>query len=1229
MRKGFWFKFTAIIVANALLSQILFPTIAYALTSGPGSPEFSSFEPVATTDMVNVFSGDFTYNLPVVEIPGSEGGGYALSLSYHSGTSSEEEASWVGHGWTLNPGSINRGVRGLPDDYNGTNVKQYNKTRPNWSLSATHKLNFESFSKEERNKNAADPSHTPQASTVSFGIGMALRYNNYQGFSRSYNFGPSFKGFGSLDMNISSSGITFSADVNPLSILNKLRKKDKGKSKAETFKDEMKTLDKKKLSFKKMVSNAGKAGLEKAANTLGNSGGGSAFGLFVFHQETSNVSVAVNKGYNLNYSLSLMGTPSQTPVGINYGTSGSFSMQYNIPEANLNGYGYRYSPTSGGDDQMSDYFVEKAQPFDKRDLFMGVPFSNADMFSLTGEGLSGGFRLHQQKTGVFYPTFNESKLKIYNLGFQLTLGLDLGVGLTFGFGIQKSKIRDWKKPGNVNDYQFNGSEPLLAFNSDLGSKIEYGNNAVKAVDVDKKPKFPGVAAAQPNIQSAVIATSLKPDENIAYYNEALIGRSSFLKSHNNNSGMEGFEILNADGQRYHYGNYNSILNGGNLEGNYTVHARKEASVSVDAINEPTYNNGEYVTTSKQLHLIDNTSEYTVEHCEHDVVMGEIKNTAYANTYLIREITTPEYVDDLAPEGASDGDFGGWTKFDYWKDYGTNNDNGNSMWYRWRAPYTGLLYQKNSISDETDDLASVSTGEREVYYLKKIETKTHIAYFVTNESNPARFGVGSGDPIASYLQGSGDVRNDGYGAKQIPGSSIDPASSVDYSSQGTEKMERLEKVILIAKANPDKPMKIVHFQYEYSLVPNLPNNFYGKFPQQPTSQADLAKSGKLTLVKVWAEYEGVVGAKISPYEFTYKYKNYTSFAPELITRYPQLNSFFNLSNLYSDAAQNPEYKPYLLDGWGYNQARGEEQFKKMRTGLYQGNILPQDQFDPAAWQLKQIKLPSGGQIMVEYEQKDYRYVQDRLATTLVSLKTGENGPTNKFPHFDLNLDDLGIDPADYDDYVTQLNSYYNEGNRHMFFKFLYALKDNNPNLNSCRSEYIDGYCKVRLDNGGPAEYIIGNPGIVRIHLDGEGSLYGDYNMTPRQGCYDFYSTNRVGKYNFGCESDLDDRYDRTVTDIARDDMCENLWTTNIKQVIRKFLFATAAIVDMEVKSVMDLSIQPPLKQSVCTSVNWELSYLKVPVFKNKRGGGVRVKTLLMLDPGIETGDAVVYGSKYDY
>ncbi len=162
----------AFVLALIMFTESFYPTVTFALTSGPSAPEFSSFEPVATTTMVNEFSGDFTYNLPVMTVPGANGGGYPISLSYHSGASPEEEASWVGYGWTLNPGAINRSTRGFPDD-SKAKVTYHNKVPTNWTATLGFALDNEIFS-----------------NGPSLGGNAAIRYNNYKGFG--YIAGVSF-----------------------------------------------------------------------------------------------------------------------------------------------------------------------------------------------------------------------------------------------------------------------------------------------------------------------------------------------------------------------------------------------------------------------------------------------------------------------------------------------------------------------------------------------------------------------------------------------------------------------------------------------------------------------------------------------------------------------------------------------------------------------------------------------------------------------------------------------------------------------------------------------------------------------------------------------------------------------------------------------------------------------------------------------------------------------------
>lgn len=86
--------------------------------TGPTAPDYMAFEPVDAKDMVNLLTGDFTYSLPIIQLPGPNGG-YSMGLSYHSGIGVDQEASWVGLGWSLSPGSINRSVIGTPDDRKG------------------------------------------------------------------------------------------------------------------------------------------------------------------------------------------------------------------------------------------------------------------------------------------------------------------------------------------------------------------------------------------------------------------------------------------------------------------------------------------------------------------------------------------------------------------------------------------------------------------------------------------------------------------------------------------------------------------------------------------------------------------------------------------------------------------------------------------------------------------------------------------------------------------------------------------------------------------------------------------------------------------------------------------------------------------------------------------------------------------------------------------------------
>ena len=137
-------KSIALFLAINLLFDAFFPTAALALGSGPSNPEVQAFTPIGTSDMVNAFTGDFNYNIPLLDVEG-----YPVNLSYHAGITSDQEASWVGLGWNINPGAINRNMRSLPDEFNGEDeVEKELNMKPNQTFGISYSKNWEVIGKK-------------------------------------------------------------------------------------------------------------------------------------------------------------------------------------------------------------------------------------------------------------------------------------------------------------------------------------------------------------------------------------------------------------------------------------------------------------------------------------------------------------------------------------------------------------------------------------------------------------------------------------------------------------------------------------------------------------------------------------------------------------------------------------------------------------------------------------------------------------------------------------------------------------------------------------------------------------------------------------------------------------------------------------------------------------------------------------------------------------------------
>lgn len=1328
-----------------VMETMVFPTTAYALTNGPKQPEFEKFTPIATTNMVNTFTGDFQYNLPVLNIPGADGGGYALSLSYNADPSMDSEASWVGQNWTLNPGALSRGKRGLPDDYKGQ-VIEYNKVRPNFSYSRTHSASV-----------SVGFGDSNSGGNVGLAFNDTYQWNNMSGYGNSKYIGLSggahkggVQGGLNFGFNFSGREVTFAAGLsiglNTEKFISKA-KNNIGKAKSAS------------AWAKKTLLNLARG--QSLSYSVGTSG---QFGL-VGHINSSVASV-VKPSRTMSYTMGFTGQALLGPVTASYGVSETTTAQANKPLVDYKAYGYMYNPDkqkhldhkAAGEHIMSDYGIEKNSNYSYRDNITGIVYSNADNFNAIGEGISGSYKLQHDKVGHYYSDFlangksrNVSAVTgvTAGAGFALGQGGSAGVAVKIGASFQfeqrgTTSAKRWlltedhgNITTNVDNYEFDpNSLPTFRAKNDLGGGLLYvdpseldelvkeyrggffgrvsradgqGGQVTDGADKGNRPnishfistdKYSGsdYYKGQSSHMEYVRNTDLKCsncstglrtvnqgealDKHprvLQYIDKPQTGQvvdqgngsvdNSYLEEH-----IAQIKVWNPDGMKYTYGLPVYVRN----EANFTY------GVDPYSKNFHKYGNG---GNGRAVKLLNKNLVYpqtqgagtgTGER-ELTVKQGQELREWYANTYLMTQITTADYV-DLTNNGATEDDFGGYTRFDYRRWFKRDAQQHYSMnnWYRFRAPYTGLKYNPGELAKKSDDIGSVSHGFREMYYLNAIETKSHVAVFITNKTVASRDFAHLGITDSKY-DGSGDIRQDGLGQvletpsdepKDMDGSEVDyvfnqapnyssstQGSNATYNSQAlnspnakdkSQDVEKLERIVLFAKSDLEIPLSTTHFDYDYSAWKGVHNNINSNAVNPAYNNNN---SGKLTLKKVWSEYEGVRRHKVSPYEFVYEYAKPNDFASEVRNRYPHIfdptsGDWPNAQavNTGNSLVEKPIYNPHAIGRWGNYAYDGASRRENYMSWLYQGRYDDAKGYDPAAWQLKQVKLPSGGEIHIQYEEKTYQKVQDKTAMAMVSLLDGlsvDDQVDGTHNNFYLNLADMGISASDRaeqeklvelirktymqdsdliagtgQDYYYQLKTQKGKKDDRIYFKFKYQLHEGSA------EEYISGYAVVRtvgIDDDG-VHISIGN-------ALNKGSFV-ERKDIPRQLCYDHIQYNNHANHDFEYATGAADLsgwldYNSDYNAFSADVEGSGAPTSSLGEHVDESSF-------IHMGANFNPREYPTYESgSTCKQINYPLSFIRVPMTKAKRGNGVRVKRVLMYDEGMETGDAQLFGMEYDY
>ncbi|MFA6924371.1 MAG: hypothetical protein WC223_08975 [Bacteroidales bacterium] len=1287
-------KLFAIISLVVFLSNILHPLQIFAITGNNNMPEYRSFEPVATTNMVNAFDGSFTYNIPILDVPN----GYPLSLSYHSNEiNTDAQSSWVGLGWTLNPGAINRIKRGFPDDWNGENVTYYNKMPDNWTVSAK--------------VGVGDLQILGYDGLLSLDLSGSITYNNYKGFGTSVSLGFSAAGIVNMDFSMANGRFGFTPEINPGAIFDLARKidgytedrkyrknwdkqisecKDEQSKKAATDKKREQDHERKEHRDKEKATGTPPVSFGMSGGALSlNSNPKNFFSISPVSPRAFPTSVSQYMGITFNLKLALGINILPFPLSGQGYLDGSYARQrYNLTDTKPV-YGYMFSevalnPPSGIDPKntIMDYSVENDSPFEKRDNILGIPVPNNDIYNISGESTGGSFRPYRSEFGFYRK--NATKSEDFSAMISADVNLPVGslppifcvdaeptLGVDLGGTYHSLDISDWDaadKPAGYlfhdkSDYTNSNENWFFRFTNDLGGNFDLTNsNAIDNVfcaDINNlnyngwssSVTGDGFSSADGHPYGINPEPRSSHHSRSSYMDYNTIGDvSNSISSYKYKSYEKNLQIVNGSSIASNYLNPTYYTYAGNssyyLMGN-DKKIQELANTNADGV-QYVYGLPAYTQNEKQLSysLNCNSTEYdegllngTSTDPEgilsggghYTKIIGDANsieigaerksgysaNASYATTYLLTQINSPDYI-DRTMNGPTKDDFGSYTKITYSCFAGASVSGG---WYKYRNPYEGVYFNKGSLSDNKDDMGSFNYGEKELYYIYSIASKTHVAIFTVTERRDG------------YGVTHNDIKGGGVGVKlqkldKIDLYAIDDVGEVTAGSG-----------VYIPNAGA-KPIKTVHFEYDYSLCPGLPN--FDK------SGGYTGTDGKLTLTKVWFEYEGKITSKLSPYQFEYNY-NYYNNATGITNSSDAINypaPYGNLTNDYKGMCgintskqkiQNPPYSYVNTDRWGnyrdYGLLKNGNGTSSSGFGdlaryfnFVQQNITPNVDFDPAAWCLKRIILPSGGEIHVQYEQNDYMYVQDKRAAVMVPLlastSSDETAGGSDDKRYYLDLEKIGItnfssmSNFDKQNIVDDIFQKMNLDKERMYFNFYYQLLDANS------PEYLEGYARIDAygyDNGGVYFKFNGNdpnPGVAN-------TLYRKIaypNATskrelPRKVCSDFYRNNRRGN----------------ITTCAADLSAQPAENKSVEGYIKNIFKGLEQVVDAA---------------NSCNYFQPAMSYVRVqmPLYRDggigkKYGGGCRVKRILMYDPGIdsdkpsgtgaETDHGSLYGQEYNY
>jgi len=691
IRNRFLLKSLAIFFLLEMSLNIVAPSLSFALTGGPTSPEFSSFEPVDTTDMVNLATGDFVYNTPVLEVPGPEGG-YPLSLSYHAGIKLDQEASWVGLGFTLNPGAINRNLNGYPDDnyHTETKVSDY------WGGGKTY------------------------TQTYSFGATKVFGDGDGIGISASYSVektNDTYKGF-----SVNTTGnLSYSLYRSPIADRSMIGTVDVGISIGSKANSSFLTAFSENLSAHNGL--AGKISSYSHTRREGE----------MQLSFPGNTSVSFSKSSHFTRYWSDEAQELTTFGSLYPGEADKYlDADYYHSWDSLTSYAFDINDLYDDETTTRGGRASIANDINDPQTQLGGSFPAYDQYSVLGQGIDGVMEpvifengdLFGQSTyernAFGYPAVNHPTLSYKTLRKFSDKKVDFRFLHEFSNSLQVASSGFHTDANNVLSVDEISIQTIEGFNNENGRQTLAGSKHIEWFTneeiVSGDAKLAGFVdcfnqIGDRKLDFTVYNNNMQPEEAIGYTGDdngteggkfignnyedqtapttararlqSIRGKTVSLRKR-----IGGFKITNASGVTYHYA-------------------------------LPIYNYNEYSRTT-----VKNPRKGAPTFKEF------YNNDPYAYSWLLTGITGPDYVDKNNNGLLDDTDWGYWVKFDYgrWADA-----------YQWRTPMVG------SLTDPETGNTTFTYGIKELYYLDAIETRSHKAIFIKSKRK-------DGKGVTSRLEG---------------------------------------------------------------------------------------------------------------------------------------------------------------------------------------------------------------------------------------------------------------------------------------------------------------------------------------------------------------------------------------------------------------------------------------------------------------------------------------------